>query len=93
MVRPPAGATVLAGSASCAVQALACGERAFGLQFHAEVDAPTLAEWLADPAAHEALVLRQGADGPARFTAEARAHMAQLNEAARRLYANFSALL
>ena len=93
VVRPPAGAAVLAASASCAVQALACGERAFGLQFHAEVDAPTLAEWLADPVAQEALVLRLGADGPARFTDEVQAHMAHLNEMARRLYNNFSALL
>ena len=46
--RPPAGARVLAGSAQCAIQALAVGERAFGLQCHAEVDAATLDEWLAD---------------------------------------------
>jgi GMP synthase-like glutamine amidotransferase len=93
VVRPPAGAIVLAASQHCAVQALACGARAFGLQFHAEVDAPTLAEWLAEPATREALVLRRGPDGPAGFLAEVDGHMAHLNAMARRLYANFSALL
>jgi GMP synthase-like glutamine amidotransferase len=90
---PPAGATVLATSSACAVQALAVGSRAFGLQFHAEVDAPTLADWLSDPSTAEVLVLRLGEDGPARFTAAARGHMGELNQAARRLYANFMALL
>jgi GMP synthase-like glutamine amidotransferase len=75
------------------VQALAVGERAFGLQFHAEVDAPTLADWLADPEAREALVLRRGAEGPERYRAEAEAQMAALNQAARQIFTNFRALL
>ncbi len=90
---PPAGATVLAISGACAVQALAVGERAFGLQFHAEVDPPTLADWFSDPSTTEALILRLGADGAARFPAEAHAHMPGLNQAARQIYANFAALL
>ena len=69
VVAPPAGATVLATSSACAVQALAIGERAFGLQFHAEVDGPTLADWFADPSNTEALILRLGTDGAARFPA------------------------
>ena len=93
VVTPPAGAAVLASSSSCAVQALAVGGRAFGLQFHAEVDAPTLADWFADPSTTEALILRLGADGAAGFPGAAQAHMAGLNRAARQLYANFSALL
>ncbi len=84
---------MLAASKACAVQALAVGERAFGLQFHAEVDGPTLADWLADPATTEALILRLGPDGAARFPLEADNHMASLNRAARQIYANFSALL
>ncbi len=93
VVTPPPAASVLATSGACAVQALAVGERAFGLQFHAEVDVPTLADWFADPATTEALVLRLGPDGAARFPAEAAAHMPRLNQAAHQLYANFSALL
>ena len=93
VVRPPAGAEVLARSEACAVQALAVGARAFGLQFHAEVDAPTLADWLADRDAREILVLRRGADGPERYRAEAEAQMAALNQAARQIFVNFCALL
>lgn len=93
VVRAPAGARVLAASPACAVQAFAVGERAFGLQFHAEVDAATLADWLADPSAIAALEHRLGPDGPARFAAEVRAHLPELRAAARRIYDNFMALL
>jgi GMP synthase-like glutamine amidotransferase len=93
VVRPPAGAEVLARSDDCAVQALAVGERAFGLQFHAEVDAPTLDDWLAEAETRAALVLRRGADGPERYRAEAEAQMAALNRAARQIFVNFRALL
>jgi GMP synthase-like glutamine amidotransferase len=93
VVRPPAGATVLATSDACAVQALALGERVLGLQFHAEVDAATLADWLGDAEVHASLVERLGADGLARFAAAAEAEMAALNKAARQLYLNFRALL
>jgi len=91
--RPPAGARVLAGSANCAVQAIAVGERAFGLQCHAELDAATLEEWLATPAAVADLKKALGPEGPARFGADARAHMAACNRAARQLYGNFMRLL
>ncbi len=93
VVSPPAGASVLATSGACAVQALAVGERAFGLQFHVEVDPPTLADWFSDPATTELLVMRLGRDRAARFTADADRHMPDLNQAARRIFANFTALL
>jgi GMP synthase-like glutamine amidotransferase len=93
VVSPPAGARVLASSGACAVQAIAVGERAFGLQFHAEVDPPTLADWFADPSTTELLVQRAGPDGATRFTADADRHMPDLNRAARQIFANFTALL
>ena len=91
--RPPQGATVLASSPRCGIQAIAVGERAFGLQCHAEVDAATLDEWLGIPAAVADLARALGRKGPPRFAAEARAHMAACNRAARQLYANFMTLL
>jgi GMP synthase-like glutamine amidotransferase len=91
--RPPHGAKVLAASGSCAVQAIAVGGRAFGLQCHAEADAATLDEWLGIPAAVADLERALGPDGASRFAAEARAHMAACNRAARQLYANFMTLL
>ena len=46
-VEPPAGAPVLAVGAACA-QAYRVGEHAWGIQFHAEVDAATIEHWLDD---------------------------------------------
>jgi GMP synthase-like glutamine amidotransferase len=91
--RPPDSAKVLASSPRCAVQAIAVGPCAFGLQCHAEVDAATLDEWLGIPATVEVLAQTLGRDGPARFAAQARAHMAACNRAARQLYRNFMTLL
>jgi GMP synthase-like glutamine amidotransferase len=89
VVEPPAGAEVLARSAACDVQAMAVGERALGLQFHAEVDHPTLEGWLAIPGNVAALVRRRGPEGPRAFVEEAHTHMDELNRAARALHANF----
>jgi GMP synthase-like glutamine amidotransferase len=91
--RPPQDARVLATSRRCAVQAIAVGEHAFGLQCHAEVDQAILDEWLGMPAVAADLVRTLGPDGPARLAADARAHMAAFNRAARQLYANFTTLL
>jgi GMP synthase-like glutamine amidotransferase len=91
--RPPQGARVLATSPRCAIQAIAVGARAFGLQCHAEVDQAMLDEWLAMPAVAADLVCVLGPDAPARLAADARAHMPELNRAARQLYANFMTLL
>ena len=44
---PPEGATVLAVSPACA-QAYRVAERAWGIQFHAEVDSATIEHWLVD---------------------------------------------
>ena len=44
---PPDGAVVLAANAACA-QAYRVAERAWGIQFHAEVDAATIDHWLDD---------------------------------------------
>lgn len=44
---PPEGAAVLALSPACA-QAYRVAERAWGIQFHAEVDSATIEHWLVD---------------------------------------------
>jgi GMP synthase-like glutamine amidotransferase len=41
----PAGATLLASSALCRNQAFRVGERAWGLQFHAEITPEMIADW------------------------------------------------
>lgn len=45
----PPGGTRLAESDLCDNQAFRCGERALGLQFHLEVDAPLIERWLTVP--------------------------------------------
>jgi GMP synthase-like glutamine amidotransferase len=89
VAKPPAGAEVLATSADCGVQAMAVGERALGLQFHLEIDDPTLDEWLSLAENVAALVRRRGPEGPRTFVEEARTHMAEFNRSARALHANF----
>jgi GMP synthase-like glutamine amidotransferase len=41
----PEGAEVLAGNAACAIQAMRCGKRAYGLQYHIEITDQTVADW------------------------------------------------
>ena len=91
--RPPEGARILARSPGRAVQAMQVGERALGLQFHAEVTESLLDEWLAEPANADALTRHLGADGPDRFRAGARAHMAAFETVARRICDRFRTLL
>jgi GMP synthase-like glutamine amidotransferase len=93
VLRLPAGARVLASSSDCPIQAMAYGERALGLQCHAEVDTATLGDWLATPAAIADLERALGPDGAVRFAADARADMVVFRRAARRLYDNFMKLL
>lgn len=45
----PTGAVPLARSALCERQAFRYGSRAFGLQFHVEVTAPMVEQWLTEP--------------------------------------------
>lgn len=53
--RPPPGAAVLAGNDHCAVQALRVGARAWGVQFHVEVETSTIRKWAEVPEYEEAL--------------------------------------
>jgi GMP synthase-like glutamine amidotransferase len=91
--RAPPGAVVLARSEACAIQAFAWGERALGIQFHAEVDPPTLAEWLAEPLVRARLGELLGAGGLDRFEAETRIREAELHHAARALYDSLRTIL
>ena len=93
VVEPPAGAEVLASSADCAVQVMAVGEQALGLQFHLEIDHPTLKAWLSIPENVDALVRRRGPDGARAFVEDAHSHMEEFNRSARALHANLWARL
>lgn len=51
----PAGAAQLARTATCEQQAFRWGDRAYGVQFHPEVDAALVGRWLRTPAYAEEL--------------------------------------
>jgi GMP synthase (glutamine-hydrolysing) len=82
----PAGATLLARTAQTPVQAFRAGA-ALGLQFHLEVDAPLLAQWLAAPAMARDLVAHGISDLPG----QAAIHLPRLEPGARAALAAFAA--
>ncbi len=85
----PAGATCLATSPACAVQAMKWGTRAHSLQFHVEVEADTVANWAQIPEYATALEGAMGAGAVDRLAADVAAEMAAFNAMAERLYINW----
>ena len=85
----PAGASCLATSHDCAVQAMKWGPRAYSLQFHVEIEADTIANWSDIPEYADALEKALGPEGRARMEAQARAEMDGFNAMAERLYINW----
>ena len=84
----PDGATELARTPVC-VQAYRVGERAWGIQFHAEVSAADARKWIAEYDADEDAV-RIGVD-PKRLAAETEPRIDSFNELGRELCARWLA--
>jgi GMP synthase-like glutamine amidotransferase len=82
----PPGAVHLASSDKCRHQAFRIGSRAFGLQFHVEVDAEMARRWAADDPAY--VISALGPDGPAQIIASAEEDAARMREPADRLMRN-----
>jgi GMP synthase-like glutamine amidotransferase len=55
VIRLPVDGVVLAGNDHCAMQAIRIGARAWGVQFHLEVDEATISEWALVPEYRSAL--------------------------------------
>ncbi len=85
----PPGASVLATSPACAVQAMKWGTRAYAAQFHLEVEPDTVENWAAIPEYADALEKALGADGKAEMERAAENAMARFNAAAERVYINW----
>ena len=85
----PAGATCLATSPACAVQAMKWATRAYSAQFHLEAERDTVANWAAIPAYRGALERAMGPDGVAQMEAAVAAELATFNDMAERLYINW----
>lgn len=85
----PAGATVLARSPACSVQALAVGDHAFSAQFHLEIEPDTVDNWAAIPAYAVALETAFGAGGVDRLRAECAEHMENFRSDAEQVWRNW----
>jgi GMP synthase (glutamine-hydrolysing) len=83
---PPEGAAILARSPVCA-QAYRIGERAWGIQFHAEVTAGDLAHWI-DDYRSDGDAVRIGID-PQALRAETQGKIADWNRLGRELCGRF----
>lgn len=91
--RLPEGAVVLAANAACATQAFRWGRHAYGLQYHVEITATTVADWQEVPAYAASLQAALGPEGAQGLEAAVAARLPEFLAAARRLHENFTALL
>ncbi len=85
----PRDAVHLARSDGCEQQAFRWGERAYGFQFHLEMDAPLVERWLANPAYRDELAtsgLPHDADA---IRAQTREHIAAMQRRAGAVFNNF----
>lgn len=93
VAQPPEGATVLASSPNCRVQAMRIGSNVWSMQYHLEIEDDTVDEWCAIPAYETALQKNLGPEGIDRMRRDSSQGMAELNAAARTFYMNFMRLI
>ena len=86
--RLPEGGVILAGNPACPVQALRVGGRAWGIQFHVEMTATTVAEWSAVPEYAASMAKALGAERARGLEAELAGHLPAFNAMARRINDN-----
>jgi GMP synthase-like glutamine amidotransferase len=88
----PSGATLLASSSHCPVQAYAVGDKAFGLQFHSEVTESTVEDWVQIPAYKADLELTLGSTGCDDLKQAVQRQLSIMNHEAKVIFANFIAI-
>jgi GMP synthase-like glutamine amidotransferase len=85
----PLGASLLASSAHCPVQAYAVGEFAFGLQFHSEVTEATVQDWVQIPAYRADLETTLGSTGCEDLKQAVSTQLPVMNREAEIMFNNF----
>ncbi len=85
----PTGATVLASSPQCQIQAFAIGDRTFGLQFHSEVTEATVEDWVQIPTYRADLETALGATGCDDLKQAVTAQLSVMNHEAKIVFDNF----
>ena len=85
----PPGGQCLATSPDCAVQAMSWGPRAYSLQFHLEVEADTVTNWMEIPAYASAPEQALGQGAGAKLAADCASQMGSFNQMAERIYINW----
>ena len=85
----PDDSIVLASSPACEVQSFKTGRHAYGIQYHVEMTADTVAEWGLVPAYQAALESTLGASALAEMEHGVADHLTEFTDNARQLYENF----
>jgi GMP synthase-like glutamine amidotransferase len=89
----PDGAEVLAMNSSCPVQAFRYGAHAYGLQYHVEITAATVAEWSNIPEYRASLERMLGPAATTRLSELVERRLPSFATSARRLNDNISAIV
>ena len=89
----PDGAEVLAMNSSCPVQAFRYGAHAYGLQYHVEITAATVAEWSNIPEYRAGLERMLGPAATTRLSELVERRLPSFATSARRLNDNISAIV
>ena len=89
VLQMPAGATCLATSPDCAVQAMRWGTRAFSMQFHLELEPDTVQNWAQIPEHAASLQAALGPGAVDKFDAACAARMKDFNALAERVNINW----
>lgn len=90
---PPAGATVLASSSLCAVQAMRWGKHAYGFQYHCEIEPSTVDDWGQIPAYRASLIKALGEEGAARLPGEVLPRLLGFRASAIQLHRNLMTMI
>ncbi len=86
----PTGATHLASSATCPLQAFRSGSRAYGLQFHLEADEAMILRWIADPKHRAELEALAGPLDIETLRCETRQHLERTRTLSRDVFGAFA---